>query len=112
VIPSGDVDAVVPDVLDTAQKFVPFQATEFHVPVADKVRAVQAVPSGEVAATVPLVALTAQNRLTGEPAQQMLCQLLDDGNVRAVQVVPSGDVAAAVPPEAIAQNTVPFQAID
>ena len=48
VMPSGEVAATVPDVLEMAQKTVPFQAIEFHWLDEGNVRWVQVIPSGLV----------------------------------------------------------------
>ena len=47
-MPSGEVAATVPDVLEMAQKTVPFQAIEFHWLDEGNVRWVQVIPSGLV----------------------------------------------------------------
>jgi len=47
-MPSVDVAAIVPEVLEMAQKTVPFHAIDIQREVAGAVRDVQVTPSGEV----------------------------------------------------------------
>jgi hypothetical protein len=97
VIPSGEEDAIVPDVFDTATKSPLPYPTPYHAVVADMVLAVQVMPSTEVAETLEPVATA-----TNTPLPKVTALQPAEGMVLEVHVMPSGLEAAtvALPPTA------------